>query len=88
MIKYAEICLWIFSFSYIMNFNEVDKFLCFRRKVTSQGLIKKVFWIEVDKINNHYNSDHDLEVMVNSAVGAESQCDAIFRLLFRLIWDI
>ena len=43
MIKYAEICLWIFSFSYIMNFNEVDKFLCFRRKVTSQGLIKKIF---------------------------------------------
>ena len=23
----------------------------------------KCFWIEEDKINNHYNSDHDLEVM-------------------------
>ena len=55
-----------------MNFNEVGKFLCSRRKVTSQGLIKKIFWIEVDKIH------HDLEVMVNSAVGPERQCDAIF----------
>ena len=43
MIIHAEICLWISSFSYIMNFNEVDKFLCFRRRVTSQGLIKKTF---------------------------------------------
>ena len=25
----------------------------------------KCFWIEEDKINNHYNSDHDLEVMGN-----------------------
>ena len=43
MIKDAEICLWISSSSYIMSFNEVDKFLCSRTKVTSQGLIKKMF---------------------------------------------
>ena len=43
MIKHAEIFLWISSFSYIMNFNEVDKFLCNLLKVTSQGQIKKMF---------------------------------------------
>ena len=43
MIKHAEICLWISSFSYIMKFNGVNKSLCFRRKVTLQGLIKKMF---------------------------------------------
>ena len=32
-----------FLIFYIMNFNKVDKSLCFRRKVTSQGLIKKMF---------------------------------------------
>ena len=43
MFEHAKICLWISSFSYIINFNEADEFLCFTRKVTSQGLIKKMF---------------------------------------------
>ena len=79
MIKYAEICLWIFSFSYIMNFYEVDKFLCFRRKVTSQGLIKKIFLDRIWWDNNPYKSDHDLEVIGNSAVEPKGQCDGIFH---------
>ena len=43
MIEHVEINMWIFSFSYIINFNELGKFLCFRRIVTLQGLIKKMF---------------------------------------------
>ena len=43
--------LWLYMLRYvcgfphflIMSFNEVDKFLCFRKRVTSQGLIKKMF---------------------------------------------
>ena len=42
MIEHVEINMWIFSFSYIINFNELGKFLCFRRIVTLQGLIKKM----------------------------------------------
>ena len=56
-----------------MNFNKVGKCLCFRRKATSQNLIKKMFLVrsrEVDKINNHCKSDNDLEVMENVSWGA------------------
>ena len=50
----------------------------FTRKATSQGLTKKMFWTEVDKINNHYKSDHDLEVIVKLSWGPEGHCDVIF----------
>ena len=32
MIKHDDICLWISSFSYIINFKEVDKFFMFQGK--------------------------------------------------------
>ena len=38
----AETSLWISSISFVISFNKVGKFLCFRRKATSQGLIKKM----------------------------------------------
>ena len=49
-----------------MNFNKIGKLIYFRRKLTLQVLIKKMFfWVEVDKINNYCKSDYDLEVIVN-----------------------
>ena len=49
-----------------MNFNKIGKLIYFRRKLTLQGLIKKMFfWVEVDKINNYCKSDYDLEVIAN-----------------------
>ena len=42
-IDHAEICLWISTVSFIINVNKKGKFLCFRKKVTSQVIIKKMF---------------------------------------------
>ena len=44
-----------------------------------------MFWVEVDKINNHYKSDHDLKVMrkLNLGERPDGHCDAIY--LFFLI---
>lgn len=37
------VCMYISSISFIISFNKANKFLCFRRKTTSQGLVKKIF---------------------------------------------
>ena len=48
-------------------------------------------WLEmaggksIDKINNHYKSDHDLEMIVKVNWGLEGHCDVIFWLLSRLV---
>ena len=44
--------------------------------------------MEVDNINNHYKSDHDLEVIVKLNWGPEGHCDVISWLLFRLVWEV
>ena len=40
----AEVSLLISSISFVINVNETGKFSRFRRKATSQGVIKTVFW--------------------------------------------
>ena len=69
-----EICLWIYSASCISNLNKTSKFLCFRRKETSQGVIKKFFWTGVHKINNHYKNGYVLMVIKKLNWELEGHC--------------
>ena len=62
-----------------MNFNKIDKLIYFRRKLTLQGLIKKMFWVEVHKINNYCKSDYDLEVIKNFSWGGGGLRGAVIQ---------
>ena len=44
--------------------------------------------MEVDKINNHYKSDDDVEVLVKHSWRPEGHCDVIFWLLSRLACEV
>ena len=48
-------------------------------KKSNFARLNKCFWIEVDKINNHYNSDHDLEVMGNFSSGGGAGGAGVLR---------
>ena len=65
---HAKICLCIYSASCTSNLNKTCRFLCFTRKATSQGVIKKCFWTGVGKINNHYKSDQKTELGIWGAL--------------------
>lgn len=48
---------------FLISFNKAVKFLYFKRKSTSHGLIRKFFRAALGKINNYYKSDHDQGVI-------------------------
>ena len=75
---HAKICLCIYSASCTSNLNKTCRFLCFTRKATSQGVIKKCFWTGVGKINNHYKSDYDLMVTKKLNWRFEGHCGTYF----------
>ena len=56
---------------------ETGTFSRFRRKATSQGVIKKCFGAEIDKINNHYKSNHDLKMFEKLNFGFQCYCNAV-----------
>ena len=67
---------------------KAGKFLYLAEKQFHKACQRKHFLTDAYKINNHYKSDHDLEVILKLKWGLERHCDVIFWLLSRLVWEV